>query len=92
MLPPCLYVASKVLSISEKARFEIASCAGFYTTKRPAQSIFVQNGEVFTRGSDINLYRFFSHHMTSQLSLHEFDARSVTNLPILESLFSILNN
>jgi len=55
----CLHVALKVLSISEETRFEIASCAGFYTAKRPAQSIFVENGEVFTRDSDINLHRFF---------------------------------
>lgn len=55
----------KALSISEEARFEITTCAGFYTAKRPAQSIFVQNGKVFTRDFDINLYRFFLPHTIS---------------------------
>lgn len=42
-----------------KRRFEIASCVPAFT-RQNVQSIFVQNGEVFTRDSDINLYRFFS--------------------------------
>lgn len=71
---------------------------GFYTTKCPAQSIFDRESERWSFHERFRykfvsfFFFFFSSHTVSQLPLHKFGARSASNLSILESLFSTLND